>query len=333
MANTDYSITRDNIITEALELLGALEAGGTVASADSTSLSRTLNMLIKHWQSQGINIYAVRETFLFLIDGKHEYKQIDFNGTTGFDVDRNHIYAASYQAIAFAESTTTEVTVDEAFISGTPVADAGVGDIIGIPQDDGTVHWAEITAVGTNGDFSKSYTFANHAMSASTDPDTDKNLIVAVDYPGRPIKIMSAARRHIFDESDSEIEVVSITDYNRLSSKSTSEGPPNQVMYNRETTIGDIRVWPKPADDNYALVLWVQLPLADIESDAALNANDGFPQEYFLALSYSLAEAAIPKYGPPRDVAYEIRRLAGMYRDEAFTYDTEEGFQIQPETH
>ncbi len=329
-ANVDYSVTRDNVNTDALELLGALEEGGTITSAQTTSLSRTLNMLLKHWQGQGINLYAVKETFLFLVDDVGTYNQLDFNGTTGLDVDRNHIYVSEYQKITFAESSTTEVTVNAAFIAGSPVDSAVAGDVIGIPLEDGTVHWAEISSVGTSGAFSKSFAFASHALTLSTDPDIAKALIVGITYPGRPIKFLSASLRHVYDETEQPISVISQSDYNVLPNKS-SAGTPNQIMYSRETTIGDLRTYPVVNSPYRVLVLWAQVPLTDIESDIGLNNNQGIPQEFYMAFTYSLAEALMPKYGVPPDTMNLIRALAKQYRSEAFSYDTGETLMIEPE--
>ena len=329
-ANVEYSVTRDNVILEALELLGALEEGESASSNQTTSCARTLNMLLKHWQGQGINLYAVKETFLFLIDDVGAYKQLDFNGTTGLDVDRDMIYVSEYQTVTFAESSTTVVTVNEAFNSGTPVADAVATDVIGIPLADGTMHWAEISAVGTSGSFSKSYTFSSHALAAATDPDITKKMVVGITYPGRPIKLLAAAIRHIHDNTERPIKVISPSDYNNLPNK-TSSGEPNQIMYNRETTIGDLRVYPVNNSPYKVLVLWAQVPLNDIDTDVGLNTNQGIPQEFYMAFAYSLAEALIPKYGIPPDMMNTIRSLAKHYRDEAFTFDTGETLEIEPE--
>lgn len=330
MANTDYSITRNDVITEALEYLGILPEGGTPSPNQITSMARTLNMLLKHWQGQGINLYLARETFLFLFDGVGTYNQLDYNGTTGLDIDRKHAYVSEYQKIAFAESSTTVVTVNESFLSGSPVADAVATDIIGIPLENGTMHWAEITAVGSSGSFSKSFTFANHALSSATAPDTTKDLIVGITYPGRPVNILTASLRHIYDDTDVPLEVLSISDYNMLPNKTTA-GTPNQVFYNKETITGDLRTWPIVDDPYRVLVLWTQVPISDIESDTALISNFGIPQEYMLAISYSLAEAALVKNAPPPDQIKLIKQGAQMYRDEAFSYDTEDTLKIEPD--
>lgn len=332
MADTDFEVTRNDVITEALEQLGAIELGSTPDSDTITSLARTLNMLIKHWQGQGVNMYALRETYLFLFDDVFKYDQLDYNGTTGFNVDRKHVYAADYQKIAFDEEDETQIHIDEEFLAGSPVDSAVVGDIIGIPLEDGTMHWAEITNVGTGGSFNKSFVFSNHALDLGTDPDTTKELIVAITYPGRPIKITNAYLRQFYTENDLIIDVINTTDFAELTQKNGTTSGVTELYYNRKNTIGDLRTYGAIDSPYYCLGLFVQVPLSDISSDTTIGGNYGFPQELFLAFAFSLAEAVHPKYGPPPDVLRSIRSLAAMYRDEAFSYDTEGSLQIMPNT-
>jgi hypothetical protein len=333
MDNTDYALNRNALVTEVLEQIGAIEAGDTPSSDDIDSISRTLNMLLKHWQGpwSGINIYAVRETFLFLRDGIAKYDQLDYNGETGLDVDRNHIYVSDYEKKAFTDIATaaTTVEIDEAFETGGAVDSAVAGDVIGIPLEDGTVHWAEITAVGSSGDYAKSFDFDNHALPS--DADDTKDLIVGITYPGRPLKILDISLRDIFTDNERYLGIpLAPSDYNKLSNKTATTGV-NHVMYNRETTTGDLRTWGTVDNDNYVLVMWAALPLQDIDSDLSLNTNEGIPQEYYMAVMYSLCEAVMNKYDPPIEKRRDIARLASLYRDEALSFDTEDYIKFEPE--
>jgi len=55
----DFAATRDDIITEALEQLGALGEGESPNAAQLASCGRTLNMLVKAWQGEGLNLFAL----------------------------------------------------------------------------------------------------------------------------------------------------------------------------------------------------------------------------------------------------------------------------------
>ena len=56
--STDFTVTRDEIIIEALELVDALATGQTVPTTDTTSASRSFNMYIKALQLEGTNLWT-----------------------------------------------------------------------------------------------------------------------------------------------------------------------------------------------------------------------------------------------------------------------------------
>lgn len=58
----DFSVDRDDIITEALQICGAIGDGETPTADQLTSCSRTLNMLIKAWQADGLQLFR-RKTY------------------------------------------------------------------------------------------------------------------------------------------------------------------------------------------------------------------------------------------------------------------------------
>lgn len=71
--STDFSVTRDDIITEALEQLGVLAEGESPNANQLTSCARTLNMLIKYWQADGFNIFALANQTIDLTAGTVSY--------------------------------------------------------------------------------------------------------------------------------------------------------------------------------------------------------------------------------------------------------------------
>jgi hypothetical protein len=56
--STDYTSTRLQIITSALEYVDGLSTGESVATADNTMASRSLNTLVKSLQLQGVNLWS-----------------------------------------------------------------------------------------------------------------------------------------------------------------------------------------------------------------------------------------------------------------------------------
>jgi hypothetical protein len=78
--SSNYSLTRNDIIQEALELIGVAAAGETPAAADVSTADRSLNIMIKGWQAKGINLWRQTEGILTATAG-----QASFTMGTGGD--------------------------------------------------------------------------------------------------------------------------------------------------------------------------------------------------------------------------------------------------------
>ena len=59
--SSNYSMTRNDIIQEALELIGVAAGGETAQAADVSTADRSLNMMIKGWQAKGIQLWRQTE--------------------------------------------------------------------------------------------------------------------------------------------------------------------------------------------------------------------------------------------------------------------------------
>ncbi len=55
--NTNYSATRDSIITRALRVIGAIGQGETPSTVALTEASQALNDLVKEWQADGMQLW------------------------------------------------------------------------------------------------------------------------------------------------------------------------------------------------------------------------------------------------------------------------------------
>ena len=72
--STNWVLTRDDIITEALENIGVLAAGETAAADDVTSASRTLNILAKSLHADpGVRLRFIDQQTVSLVDGTGSY--------------------------------------------------------------------------------------------------------------------------------------------------------------------------------------------------------------------------------------------------------------------
>jgi len=69
----DYSLNRNEIIQEALELIGVLDPTETLSSEDAVSCSKSLNLMVKAWTKQDIGLWAKKELALFPSQYGYQY--------------------------------------------------------------------------------------------------------------------------------------------------------------------------------------------------------------------------------------------------------------------
>jgi len=73
MANSDFTRTRDQIITAALRKLGAIATGGTPTANQISDGAEALNMLVKAWQNIGVRLWTVEWAYQTLASGTSKY--------------------------------------------------------------------------------------------------------------------------------------------------------------------------------------------------------------------------------------------------------------------
>jgi hypothetical protein len=70
---TTFSVTRNDIITSALRVLGVIEIGAQPDAATIENASLVLNMMMKDWQTDGIKLWTVKELTLPIVAGQLSY--------------------------------------------------------------------------------------------------------------------------------------------------------------------------------------------------------------------------------------------------------------------
>lgn len=296
--SVNYSVTRADIITEALELLGVYGAGETLSADDTASCARTLEILVKAWQSENIGLWKLKEVTLFLQEDTYSYDI----GPTGDNAALSSDAFKTEIATAAASGAGT-ITVD----SDDNIAD---GDYIGVELDDGTVHWTTV-----NGAPAADVVTLTTALTDAA--ALDNHVYTYTTKASRPLQI-TEVRLHREDDTEFPLEIVSRNDYMGLSDK-TNSGTPNQVYYDAQTTDGNLRIWPACADVKEYIKMTCRMPIEDFDSTS--NEPD-FPQEWFMALAYNLAVAVASKFG--KQVDPDLRRMAYELKDDAERFDSED---------
>ena len=292
----NLSASRDDIITEALEILGVLGEGVSPNSDQITSAARTLNYMVKAWQADGINLFAVQQVYLFLIKNQSAYSLI---GTT-----TDH-YTAS-----FVETTTSAAASSGATtITVTSATGISASDKIGVYHDS-TMHWTTV-----NGAPSGSTVTLTAALTA--DVASGAVVYVYTSKANRPMRVLEAVAND--SGFDIPIHIGSREEYFNQSDKGT-DSRVNTVYYDPQVTAPKLYVWPQADDERDYLKLYIQRTLEDF--DASADVPD-FPQEWYLPLAYNLAVLIAPKHGKSSSVLGGLAALARNEYERVKGFDTE----------
>jgi len=103
--SSNFYLTGTAIILEALELLGIAGAGQPISSEDQASCLRTLNMMVKAWQADGVGLWKNTEATLFPSSSGYSY-------SVGPSGDNCSSTGLKTELAADAASGATSITVD-----------------------------------------------------------------------------------------------------------------------------------------------------------------------------------------------------------------------------
>lgn len=286
----NYSRTAAQIIASALEDLGVIEAGGTVASADSTMALARLNYITKQYQGRadgapGLKVHTRQRVTLFLAEGQQTYligpASTDARATTRYG--RTTIDAAEAAGQTVISVTATTDTTTEPGVSITATA----SDIIGVEQNDGTIFWSTVSSI-----------------SAGDTITIGAGLDVAAAVGNYVWWFTSRAQRFPYIESavlrdenfnDSPLEIYTETSqYDVGVASKYADGTPTALLVEPLTLNTRIRLNSQPTNVTDTIVLTVLYPSEDYD---ATTDDIAYPQEAYRFLSWELAFSLAPSYG------------------------------------
>lgn len=298
----DFSISRDDIIEEALMHLGALGEGQAPSADQLTDHARTLNIMVKAWQNRGLNLWAIQRLTMALEEGKKEY-----------------ILGTDHIAESF---TRTELSADAASGASTISVDSATGIsngyYIGVEQDDGSMHWTTVNGAPSG-------TTVTLTSALTDEASTDNQVYVySSKYNALGTKEILQAYIRDKDLNDTPIFISSRTDYHNLAVKGT-DGQVHTVYFQPNLTAGYIYVYPEADNETDTLEFVVKRTLEDF--DAAGDTPD-FPQTWYEALYLGLAYRLARVYGKSLEDRKELRDAAEEALWMAESNDIEHGTSI-----
>lgn len=279
-----------DIVSRALKDIGALEAGETPTAEAAQDAFDMLNDMIDQWSNEDMMVFYKNEIVFPVTAGQTQYT-IGPGGQIG--------------------------AVVTGYISGTVLTLTGISSgavstgqtLSGTGITAGTTITQMLTGAGNNVNEAGTYT-VNVSQTAGT-----SSVPITINlYYQRPLTINSAFVRINTNSNgmpvvngglDYPVAILNVEDYEMIGLK-TLNGPwPKALYYQPSETLGNIYVWPNPAQGEMHI-------FADniFSRYSTLYDSIILPQGYVNALRWCLAERLMPMYG--KNQATQIGLISGF---------------------
>jgi hypothetical protein len=267
--STNFTQTRNEIISDVLTDLGVVRPGGTVNSNDYTYCANRLNKMVKAWQAQGIHMWKETEGTLFLQNGINKY----ILSTTSTDLAGDDVV----ETVLTADASGTSLTVDD-------TTGMTTGDVVVLALDDNTLHSSTVTVNSTT-----SLTMADAIASAST---SGNRVATYTTHVSKPLHI-SSFRFNNSDGTDRPVYPRGRDEFMVIPNKEIT-GKVNQAFFTPKIDNGIVYVWPTPdyVQDRVRFSYVKMLEDFDSSSD-----NPDFPSEWLDCIHDNLKYRVAKTYG------------------------------------
>lgn len=290
-----FTVTRNDIISATLRLLGVIGIGETPNSEDYTNCSQALNIMIKSWAKKGFPLWVTEELAIPMVVGANPYP---IGPTAGYVFSVTSTGGTGYTAGTWTANGGTTGTS----ASGTYTVSDGAPDVFTIVIP-GTAYTSAPT----------SFTLSGAGTGA-----TITGTIVGVTTP-RPLRIIDAYIRNP-EEQDTTLLTISRSEYDQLGNKFT-QGIPNQFFYDIQLTNGFFYVYGVPSTEGYVVYATIQRMFEDMSTS---SDTFDFPQEWFQALKWGLAAELLAEYGVSLQMIPYYEEKATKYIEDCFDWSQEE---------
>lgn len=285
-----FSVTRDDIIIDALQNLGVIAEGETPNAYQVGIAARKLNMLVKQWQgtadfAPGLKVWSRKRGDLVLDPTKSVYA---LGPTT---IDR---WATNLTRTTIASNCATGATA-------IPIASTNGmtnGDHFGVLLQNGSIYWTTATFSGTT---------ATIPGPGLPSPAIANGFVY--DYTAiqiQPLQILTGVLR---DSSNTDIplEPLTLQAYESLPTKAdpNTASDPLAYYYERQLGNGNLYLNTYPADLSKFLHFVFLSPIQDFNEP---TDTPDYPQNWYLALSSGLSVICGPAFG--RAVSQDIKDMA-----------------------
>lgn len=277
-----FTVSRDDIIRQAMLNIGKLDAEESPSPQDTTDLSRVLNMQAKQWQgktdgSPGLKVWTRKRGYLFLSNTTGQYT-VGPSGTGWTNSPQLTTTTSNKAAAATTLNVPAGLTITAA-------------DYIGVQLDSGALFWTTVVSYITT-----TITLTAPLPSASS---TGSAVFTYTTRGTQPVYIETAVLR---DDTLSDVPLRIIRDvqtYDSLPQKANPQNISDPMAIYYEFNLGDgvLRTDVGASQDVTKYIIATYLEAVQ----DFVNPTDTpyYPQEWYLALCWGLSKQAAPMYNAP----------------------------------
>ena len=273
---TTFNLNCQQIITEALELLGELGQGDSPSGEDYTSCLRTLNAMVKHWQTPpyGLHIWKEKEFTLYPVVGQMYYQ---FGNSSNDRVADDGL----------VNSLTAAAALGAATITSSSVTGMLVNDQIGIVLDTGTIQWTTISAINTT---TLVVTLNATLTSAAS---LGNNVYSYTNVVGRALDVLQLRLSRNSGIMDTRMFPLSKSVYRNIPNK-TVQSTPVQYFTDKKALQTNLHIYGTFSNTSDVIRGTYRKVIEDFANTVDIS---DFPSEWSACLSHNLALWVAPKYG------------------------------------
>lgn len=285
-----FSVTRDDIIIDALQNLGVISEGQTPNAYQMGICTRKLNMLVKQWQgaadfAPGLKVWSRKRGALILDPTKSVYSL----GPTSSDRWASNLTRTTITGDCAPGATTIPLASTTGMTNG---------DNFGVLMQDGTIYWTTATFSGLTA------TIPSPGLPSSAIAND-----FVYDYTSLQIQPLEILTGSLIDNSNTKIPLEKLT-LQTLEALPTNMDPntasdPLAYYYERQLGNGVLYLNTYPADLSKYLNFVFLSPIQDFNEP---TDTPDYPQNWFLALSAGLSVICGPAFSRP--VSQDLKDMA-----------------------
>jgi hypothetical protein len=318
---TTLTLNKTQIITKAMQIIGALPSGQLPTDQEMVDNSLHLNLLLKSYLAEGLINWHQDLFILFPVKGQTSYI-FPPNNTDQIKWTTESALLTSTLAEGCAAGDSI-LTLSNPPTSNFNQGQVGAGTLVGVTLTDNTLFWSY-----TQNEVTDTQVSLIDSLSASATKGACIYFLLDNGAPrSLPSKLVAVMRRNATHQ-DFPLRPLAFHDYQRLTTK-TQTGIPLQYTTRETLTDRRIYLWPTPQDSTYRIYLQAQTEYTVMEDD---SSPVPISSEGYLALVWELASLLGIEFGCDINLLGVITAKAQYYKDLALGFGTEGSYvQLAPD--